>query len=160
MTDFEPYYHTSWRCEDGTCIKYEDLGDQHLEAIATGIFLNDQPYRLKTSLQRQVTKFKITEEIYRRLIKKMVIENKAIEHDRGFKIYYLNGECHREDGPAVEYPNGEKWWFLNDKYLKIIPQYVLENYMKANNLTLAHLLTDPDPIVRESASKYKWEEVV
>jgi hypothetical protein len=30
--------------------------------------------------------------------------------------------------------------------------------MKANNLTLAHLLTDPDPLVRESAEKYKWKE--
>lgn len=27
--------------------------------------------------------------------------------------YYLNGELHREDGPAIEYPNGVRSWYLN-----------------------------------------------
>jgi hypothetical protein len=27
----------------------------------------------------------------------------------------LNGKRHREDGPAVIYPNGLEQWFLNDK---------------------------------------------
>jgi hypothetical protein len=78
----------------------------------------------------------------------------------GDKLWYLNGKLHREDGPAWECTNRAKYWYLNDKQLETIPKYVLANYMKANNLTLAHLLTDPDPIVRESASRYKWEEVV
>ena len=29
--------------------------------------------------------------------------------------YYLNGKLHREDGPAVEYPDGTKSWYLNGK---------------------------------------------
>ena len=29
--------------------------------------------------------------------------------------YRLNGELHREDGPAKEYTNGDKFWYLNDK---------------------------------------------
>jgi hypothetical protein len=33
----------------------------------------------------------------------------------GTKCWYLNGKYHREDGPAVEYPDGTKHWFLNDK---------------------------------------------
>jgi hypothetical protein len=49
---------------------------------------------------------------------------------------------------------------LNGERLKIIPKEVLLNYTKTNNLTLAHLLIDPDPLIRESAMKYKWEEVV
>ena len=33
----------------------------------------------------------------------------------GAKRWYDDaGECHREDGPAVEYPNGDKYWVLND----------------------------------------------
>jgi hypothetical protein len=28
--------------------------------------------------------------------------------------YYNEGELHREDGPAVEYPDGTKEWFLNN----------------------------------------------
>ena len=31
------------------------------------------------------------------------------------KFWCLNGECHREDGPAVEWPNGLREWFLNGK---------------------------------------------
>ena len=33
----------------------------------------------------------------------------------GGKYWYLNGELHRENGPAVEWPNGYKAWYLNDK---------------------------------------------
>ena len=31
--------------------------------------------------------------------------------------FNLNGEHHREDGPAVEYTNGDKYWFINGKLL-------------------------------------------
>jgi hypothetical protein len=33
----------------------------------------------------------------------------------GTKFYYLNEKLHREDGPAVEYINGDRSWFLNGK---------------------------------------------
>ena len=29
--------------------------------------------------------------------------------------YVVNGEFHREDGPAIEYDNGRKEWWLNNK---------------------------------------------
>ena len=36
----------------------------------------------------------------------------------GDKYWYLNGNLHREDGPAIEYTRvGRKSWFLNDKRL-------------------------------------------
>ena len=38
-------------------------------------------------------------------------------YDDGNKFWYLNGECHREDGPAVEYADGTKRWYLNGKEL-------------------------------------------
>ena len=31
------------------------------------------------------------------------------------KRYYMNNELHREDGPAIEYANGDKHWFKNGK---------------------------------------------
>jgi hypothetical protein len=34
----------------------------------------------------------------------------------GTKRWYLNGKCHREDGPAVEYISGTKYWYINGKY--------------------------------------------
>ena len=35
----------------------------------------------------------------------------------GTKKWFLNETLHREDGPAVEYPDGHKEWFLNGKIL-------------------------------------------
>ena len=34
----------------------------------------------------------------------------------GTKYWFLNGEYHREDGPAIEYPDGTKEWRLNGEY--------------------------------------------
>ena len=40
----------------------------------------------------------------------------AIEYANGDKEWWhLNGKLHREDGPAIEYANGGKWWYLNGK---------------------------------------------
>ena len=37
----------------------------------------------------------------------------AIELANGHKEWWLNGKRHREDGPAVENANGDKIWHLN-----------------------------------------------
>jgi hypothetical protein len=39
----------------------------------------------------------------------------AIQHANGDKYWYLNGSLHREDGPAVEKTSGHKAWFINGK---------------------------------------------
>jgi len=50
----------------------------------------------------------------------------AVEWQDGTKWWYLNGKRHRENGPAVEWPDGSKHWYINGKeysekeYLKII----------------------------------------
>jgi len=40
----------------------------------------------------------------------------ACEYSNGSKEWYRNGECHREDGPAVEYADGSKIWYKEGKY--------------------------------------------
>jgi len=37
----------------------------------------------------------------------------AVEWSSGDKFWFLNGVLHREDAPAVEYANGTKAWYLN-----------------------------------------------
>jgi hypothetical protein len=37
----------------------------------------------------------------------------AIEYADGSKAWYINGKLHREDGPAFEEPNGYKAWWIN-----------------------------------------------
>jgi hypothetical protein len=39
----------------------------------------------------------------------------AVEWPNGTKRWYLNGKLHREGGPAVEDANGTKFWYLNGK---------------------------------------------
>jgi hypothetical protein len=38
----------------------------------------------------------------------------AVEYYSGSKFWCINGKLHREDGPAVEYHNRKKRWFLNN----------------------------------------------
>ena len=45
------------------------------------------------------------------------IEYKVKVWSDGAKQWFLNGERHREDGPAYEHANGDKFWFLNGKLL-------------------------------------------
>ena len=37
----------------------------------------------------------------------------AVEFADGTKEWYLNGQLHREDGPAVEFAGVKKQWYLN-----------------------------------------------
>ena len=64
----------------------------------------------------------------------------------------------RVDGPAwvAYYKDGsveETQWWKDDKQLDSIPKEMLEAYMKANNVTVTDLFTDPDELVRTSAQQ-------
>ena len=39
----------------------------------------------------------------------------AIEYANGDKYWYINGQRHRDNGPAVEYAHGTKCWYINGK---------------------------------------------
>jgi hypothetical protein len=44
------------------------------------------------------------------------MEKSRLEIDeKGTKFWKLNGEYHREDGPAIEHFNGTKKWYINGK---------------------------------------------
>ena len=43
----------------------------------------------------------------------------AIEYKNGNKFWYQNGKLHRMDAPAIEYADGEKFWFQNGKQHRI-----------------------------------------
>ena len=44
-----------------------------------------------------------------------MIEYTVKVDDNGSRCWYLNGEIHRENGPAVETYDGSRYWWLNDK---------------------------------------------
>ena len=43
----------------------------------------------------------------------------AIEFADGNRYWYLNGNLHREDGPAIERADGTRQWYLNGKRHRI-----------------------------------------
>ena len=54
----------------------------------------------------------------------------------GKKEWFLNGNLHREDGPAVEYANGTKYWCLEGKDFLYEKRYweALEKYKREKNI--------------------------
>jgi hypothetical protein len=45
------------------------------------------------------------------------LDGPAIEYADGTKSWYLKGAWHRLDGPASEYADGSKFWFLNGEIM-------------------------------------------
>ena len=45
------------------------------------------------------------------------LDGPAVEYADGHKQWWVDEKLHRLDGPAVEYANGEKEWYVNDKEL-------------------------------------------
>ena len=45
----------------------------------------------------------------------------------GTKRWCLNGKLHREDGPAVEYSDGHKEWYLHGK--KVHPETLVDLHL-------------------------------
>jgi hypothetical protein len=41
----------------------------------------------------------------------------ACEWAGGSRLWWLNGKLHREDGPAVEWADGSREWWLSGQYL-------------------------------------------
>ena len=61
----------------------------------------------------------------------------AIELTNGDKLWYINGELHREDGPAIEWADGDKCWYLDGK------EYTEQEFLAKTNpvkeLTVAEI---------------------
>jgi hypothetical protein len=45
------------------------------------------------------------------------IDGPAIEWADGDKEWYVDDKLHRLDGPAIEYANGDKYWYVDGKEL-------------------------------------------
>jgi hypothetical protein len=42
----------------------------------------------------------------------------AVEYADNYREWYLNGKLHRVDGPAIEYKDGSCEWWQNGKFIK------------------------------------------
>lgn len=54
----------------------------------------------------------------------------AVEFISGTKFWFQNGEYHREDGPAIEHSDGYKEWHYEGKYVDCNSQEQFERLIK------------------------------
>ena len=54
----------------------------------------------------------------------------AVEFSNGEKNWYKNGKIHREDGPAIQYSDGYKCWYLNDMHYGNNAEFTNESWKK------------------------------
>jgi hypothetical protein len=65
----------------------------------------------------------------------------AVIYPNGTQKWWLNGNLHREDGPAVIGSNGNEYWYLNGKYHRedgpaiIYPNGTQEWFLNDINIT-------------------------
>lgn len=59
----------------------------------------------------------------------------AVESPEGYKAYYINGKRHREDGPAIVYSDGRKQYCINGVRLS---EEEFNNYNK-KEMTVAEI---------------------
>jgi hypothetical protein len=60
-------------------------------------------------------------------------------YPNGDKFWYLHGELHREDGPAIEWADGSKFWYLDDE--KLTEEEFNARMAPAKELTVGDLET-------------------
>ena len=60
----------------------------------------------------------------------------AIELHNGGKEWWLNGKTHREDGPAVESAHGGKYWWLNNNFYGANDDFTNESWIRFVKLEL------------------------
>ena len=77
----------------------------------------------------------------------------AGEYADGTKAWYLNGVPHRTDGPAIEYPDGTKEWYLNgvrhrtDGPAIEYPDGAKEWYLNGQRMSIGEFLDATDYVV-------------
>ena len=72
----------------------------------------------------------------------------VVEYPSGNTYWLKNGEQHREDGPAVEYVDGYKEWYLEDKeyFSKYLANYVVLDHYKGKHGIMWYRLLYKDDI--------------
>jgi hypothetical protein len=63
----------------------------------------------------------------------------------GTKWTFLDGKYHREGGPAVEYPNGTKSWYLNGERFSF-EDYIQELKLLGKEEAVINLLFNLDKV--------------
>ena len=83
----------------------------------------------------------------------------AVEWDDGSKSWYIYGKRHRLDGPAVEYATGYKAWYINDKLHRLDgPAIEWEYKLKDWCINDVNLTNDVEDWMTKNSISYPFDE--
>ena len=86
------------------------------------------------------------------------MKNGLVEYPDGSKHWYLNGQLHREDGPAAENVDGHKEWYLSDQlHREDGPAIEFPNGTKKWYLNGQHHREDGPAVERADGNKEWWK---
>jgi hypothetical protein len=54
----------------------------------------------------------------------------AVEYPNGYKVWYINGRRHRLNGPALISKSGRKEWYIKGQQISVNSQKAFEQYLK------------------------------
>ncbi len=77
----------------------------------------------------------------------------------GVKHYYLDGKLHRENGPAIEYPDNSPWWFINDEF-RPEDEISLEQNTSSKFWYLNGQRIDPKKAIEDFNLRQKYPELI
>jgi len=66
----------------------------------------------KSTTRKGVQRFRLDDVFHRE-------DGPAIEHPNGYREWWQKGQLHRDDGPAVESHLGRKEWWIHGKCVKV-----------------------------------------
>jgi len=67
------------------------------------------------------------------------VDGPACEYADGSKFWYINDKLHRIDGPAIEYADGTKYWYINGDRLA---EEEFNNHIKVQHYRFQALLEE------------------
>jgi hypothetical protein len=67
---------------------------------------------------------------YKMITTKLPNGGELHDYSNGIKHWLLNGKHHREDGPAIEWGDGEESWYLHGEYIPCTTQKQFEQLMR------------------------------
>jgi len=120
-------WFNNWRLhrEDGPAVEYANGSKEWFingEELSEEEFNNLYPQYEVVTNEYGTIRYYLNGELHRE-------DGPAVEYANGDKFWIINGELHREDGPAIEYASGSKEWFINGNELteqefnRLYPQY-------------------------------------
>ena len=79
--------------------------------------------------------------------------------EAGVTIWFVDGQIHKQDGPAMIFPDGDKVWFDHDKKHRIDgPAFIGNNGKHEWWINEVHITEEVNQWMRDRDVSWPWDE--